>query len=106
LEVVEGANLSGVNLAGANLSSANLFRSDLVRATLAGADLLKASLDQEELQQVNGDEDTRLPPEINPRRTGARRATNHPRRTGRTSELPKKPLGRSSEKAPSEHSGE
>ena len=57
----------GANLSGETLTGANLFRSDLVRATLAGADISTArSLAQEELEGANADENTRLPPEIDP----------------------------------------
>ena len=64
------------NLHNTNLLRAILFRADLVRAdlseailagaTLTGADLSTASLTQEELEPATGDENTRLPPDLNP----------------------------------------
>jgi uncharacterized protein YjbI with pentapeptide repeats len=75
---VTGANLMKANLAGANLTGANLqrsylFRADLAGANLAGANLAMAnlamanlggtgeSLTQEQINEANGDEDTKLP---------------------------------------------
>src|SRR5215204_81943 len=80
------ANLSRADLSEADLMNANLdstkllrailFRADLVRADLSGADLMwadlseadlsPASLTQEELEPATGDENTRLPPDLNP----------------------------------------
>src|SRR5918995_1164608 len=74
-------NLSGANLSEANLVRADLSRADLpstnlseaylsraifVGATLTGAELSAASLTQEELEPATGDENTRLPPDLNP----------------------------------------
>jgi hypothetical protein len=70
------ADLLNANLHNTNLLRAILFRADLVRAdlseailagaTLTGADLSTASLTQEELEPATGDENTRLPPDLNP----------------------------------------
>jgi hypothetical protein len=74
------ADLLNANLHNTNLLRAILFRADLVRAdlseailagaTLTGADLSTASLTQEELEPATGDENTRLPPDLSPPRTG------------------------------------
>ena len=64
-------NLSGANLAGADLSGVDLAQAILVGAILTGADLSTASLTQEELELAIGDENTRVPPGLNPPRTGA-----------------------------------
>jgi hypothetical protein len=64
------ADLSGANLAGADLSGVDLAEAILVGAILTGADLSTASLTQEELEQATVDENTRLPPDLNPLRTG------------------------------------
>jgi hypothetical protein len=93
---LEGANLSRANLGGANLEGAyledaylietNLIRADLIEATLrdakligaylwgavfwnadlSGADLQQADPTQEQLNEANGDESTRLPSGLNP----------------------------------------
>ena len=52
-----GANLEGANLKGAHLPGANLIGADLRGADLRGA----ASLNQEQIDQVIRDEDTKLP---------------------------------------------
>jgi uncharacterized protein YjbI with pentapeptide repeats len=41
-----------------------------VGAKLTGADLSTASLTQQELERATVDENTRLPPDLNPLRTG------------------------------------
>src|ERR671910_379845 len=61
-----GANLTGAKLTGADLREADLSRADLSGADLSGADLREASLTQEELEPAIGDENTRLPAELNP----------------------------------------
>jgi uncharacterized protein YjbI with pentapeptide repeats len=60
------ADLSGANLAGADLSGVDLSEAILVGAILTGADLSTASLTQEELEPAIGEENTRLPPDLNP----------------------------------------
>ena len=70
------ADLSGTDLMWADLSEADLSKAILVGATLSGADLSTASLTQEELEPATGDENTRLPPDLNPPRTGESRLTN------------------------------
>jgi hypothetical protein len=52
-----GANLKGANLKGADLREANLKEANLKGADLRGA----ASLNQEQIDQVIRDEDTKLP---------------------------------------------
>jgi len=64
------ADLSGANLAGADLSGVDLAQVILVGAILTGADLSTASVTQEELELAIGDENTRLPPGLNPRALG------------------------------------
>jgi hypothetical protein len=44
----------------------DLAQAILVRAILTGADLSTASLTQEELEPATVDENTRLPPDLNP----------------------------------------
>src|ERR671911_279945 len=61
-----GANLTGAKLTGADLREADLSGADLSGADLSGADLSTASLTQEELEPAIGDENTRLPAELNP----------------------------------------
>src|SRR5215207_1311144 len=65
------ANLSGTNLTEADLSGVDLAEAILVGAILTGADLSTVSLTQEELELAIGDENTRVPPGLNPSRTGA-----------------------------------
>jgi uncharacterized protein YjbI with pentapeptide repeats len=60
------ADLMGANLTGANLTGADLREADLFGADLSGADLSTASLTQEEVEPAIGDENTRLPAELNP----------------------------------------
>jgi hypothetical protein len=60
------ADLSGADLMWADLSEADLSKAILAGATLSGADLSTASLTQEELEPATGDENTRLPPDLNP----------------------------------------
>ena len=57
-----GADLRGANLFAANLSSATLPRADLSGANLSGAE----DLTQEQLEEANGDESTRLPSGLKP----------------------------------------
>src|SRR5215208_1301816 len=64
------ADLSGAILAGADLSGVDLAQAILVGAIPTGADLSTASLNQEELEPATVDENTRLPPDLNPLRTG------------------------------------
>ena len=54
------------DLTGADLTEADLPGAILSGATLSGADLSTASLTQEELQPATGDENARLPAELNP----------------------------------------
>ena len=54
------------DLTGADLIEADLPGAILSGATLSGADLSTASLTQEELQPATGDENARLPAELNP----------------------------------------
>src|SRR5215216_4528209 len=68
---LSGTNLSEANLRRAELSEANLTGADLSgtnlsEANLTGADLSTASLTQEEVEPAIGDENTRLPAELNP----------------------------------------
>src|ERR671911_294271 len=68
---LSGRNLSEVNLRRAELSEANLTGADLSgtnlsEANLTRADLTDASLTEEELEPATGDENTRLPAELNP----------------------------------------
>ena len=56
------ADLSGANLSGAVLSGATLPRADLSGAILSGAE----DLTQEQLEEANGDESTRLPSDLKP----------------------------------------
>jgi hypothetical protein len=58
--------LSEADLSRADLSEADLSEAILAGATLSGADLSTASLTQEELEPATGDENTRLPPDLNP----------------------------------------
>jgi uncharacterized protein YjbI with pentapeptide repeats len=60
------ADLMGANLTGAKLTGADLREADLSGADLSGADLSTASLTQEEVEPATGDENTLLPPDINP----------------------------------------
>src|SRR5919112_130995 len=60
------ANLTGANLTGADLTQADLSGADLSGADLSGADLSTASLTQKEVEPAIGDENTRLPAELNP----------------------------------------
>ena len=48
------------------LTGAELREADLCGADLSGADLSTASLTQEELEPATGDENTRLPADLNP----------------------------------------
>ena len=59
---LRGANLSRADLSGANLSGADLRAADLTGAILSGAE----ALTQEQLEEANGDESTRLPSELKP----------------------------------------
>jgi hypothetical protein len=54
------------DLTGADLTEADLSGAILSGATLSGADLSTASLTREELEPATGDENTRLPPELDP----------------------------------------
>ena len=65
-----GANLSEADLSRAELSEADLSKAILVGATLTGADLSTASLTEDELEPATGGENTRLPPDLDPPRTG------------------------------------
>lgn len=57
-----GANLKGADLRGTDLREANLKEANLKEADLRGADLRgAASLNQEQIDQVIRDEDTKLP---------------------------------------------
>ncbi len=57
-----GANLKGADLRGADLREAYLKEADLKGADLRGADLRgAATLNQEQIDQVIRDEDTKLP---------------------------------------------
>ena len=59
--------LSGAVLLGANLSGADLRGAVLSGAILRGADLTGAeALTQEQLEEANGDESTRLPSDLKP----------------------------------------
>jgi uncharacterized protein YjbI with pentapeptide repeats len=61
------ANLTEANLSEASLSEANLSEANLTGAHLSGADLSGAkNLIQEQLDQAEGDENTRLPPDLKP----------------------------------------
>jgi hypothetical protein len=66
---VSGANLRGASLLGADLRGANLRRADVTGADLraanvAGADLSETLfLSQSQLEAMNGDGETRLPPQ-------------------------------------------
>ena len=65
--VLRKANLSGAVLRGADLFAANLSSANLLRADLSGANLSGAEdLTQEQLEEANGDESTRLPSELKP----------------------------------------
>ena len=75
--VLRKANLSGAALRGANLSRADLSGAVLFGTNLSGADLRAADLSgailsgaedltQEQLEEANGDESTRLPSELKP----------------------------------------
>jgi uncharacterized protein YjbI with pentapeptide repeats len=65
--VLRGANLSGADLSGANLSGAALGLADLSGANLSGTVLSEAEdLTQEQLEEANGDESTRLPSDLKP----------------------------------------
>ncbi len=57
---LSGAVLRKANLSGAALRGANLSRADLSGAILSGAE----DLTQEQLEEANGDESTRLPSEL------------------------------------------
>ena len=59
---LSGADLRGANLFAASLSSANLLRADISGAILSGAE----DLTQEQLEEANGDESTRLPSDLKP----------------------------------------
>ena len=52
------------------LIGADLSKAILVGATLTGADLSTASLTEDELEPATGGENTRLPPDLDPPRTG------------------------------------
>jgi uncharacterized protein YjbI with pentapeptide repeats len=54
------------NLRGANLSKANLSEAYLLGADLREADLTEATLTQEQLEGTTGDENTQLPPSLEP----------------------------------------
>jgi uncharacterized protein YjbI with pentapeptide repeats len=60
--VLRGADLSRADLSGANLSGAAVGLADLSGAILSGAE----DLTQEQLEEANGDESTRLPSELKP----------------------------------------
>jgi len=65
--VLRGVNLSGADLSGANLSGAALGLADLSGANLSGTVLSGAEdLTQEQLEEANGDESTRLPSDLKP----------------------------------------
>ena len=57
---LSGANLSGAAVGLANLSGADLRAADLSGTILSGAE----ALTQEQLEEANGDESTRLPSEL------------------------------------------
>ena len=60
-----GANVTGAYLRGANLTKANLSGVDLTRADLIGADRKDAKfLDQLQFDDAIGDENTRLPEQL------------------------------------------
>jgi hypothetical protein len=74
---LEGADLSGANLRPVDLSGMNLRRADLSGMNLLGANLSAADLSaadlsaayhviQAQLDETNGDENTRLPPDLKP----------------------------------------
>jgi len=74
---LSGADLSGADLTEADLSNANLTGAHLALATftsanLSGAKLLRANLTgaqnllQEQLEDTTGDENTQLPPDLDP----------------------------------------
>ena len=59
---LKGAHLPGANLIGADLRGTDLREANLKEANLKGADLRGAvTLNQEQIDQVVGDEDTKLP---------------------------------------------
>ena len=60
--VLRRADLSRAHLSGANLSGAAVGLADLSGANLSGAE----DLTQEQLEEANGDESTRLPSELKP----------------------------------------
>jgi len=60
------AELSEADLTGADLSRAELSGAILIGAKVSGADLSTASLTQEVLERATGDENTRLPADLNP----------------------------------------
>jgi uncharacterized protein YjbI with pentapeptide repeats len=60
--VLRGANLSGADLSLSNLSGAALGLADLSGANLSGAE----DLTQDQLEEANGDESTRLPSDLKP----------------------------------------
>ena len=59
-------DLTGAKLTEADLREAALSGANLSGADLSGADLSTASLTQEELEPATGDENTRLPADLNP----------------------------------------
>jgi hypothetical protein len=58
---LQGANLSGANLSGADLSGASFAGADLTDADLSGA----LNLTQAQMNEAQGDENTRLPERLN-----------------------------------------
>ena len=61
---LDRSNLKGAVLATATLRNANLYGADLAGAYLHGADLATPLLTQEQLDVAKGNEDTRLPPNL------------------------------------------
>ena len=57
---------------------------NLSLANLRGANLRGTDLTQAQLEETTGDENTQLPSDLKPPRTGAWRLTNKPRETERT----------------------
>jgi hypothetical protein len=97
---LSGAKLTGADLREADLSGADLSGADLPGADLSGADLSTANLTQEELEPATGDENTRLPAELNPpAHWGVKTDEQAKKRTERTHELrrillPRNPVNR------------
>jgi uncharacterized protein YjbI with pentapeptide repeats len=63
---LSGANFRSANLTGAILGEVNLRGTDLRGANLRGANLKRLILSQAQLDETNGDENTRLPPDLKP----------------------------------------